>query len=409
MTKKQMILMVLATVGSVAIASADSVNGITMDFVPITGAGNSGDNTANGTYGAVGYDYRMGVNEVSIEQFQASPISDANANYWNDGTRNVGASAPVVAISWHEAAMYCNWLTSGFVDQGAYTVSGGLVTGVTEHNGAAMDSLVSTYGMVYFLPTENEWFKAAYYKDGNYSLYANGTGSAPVHGVNANFNSPGGYANGPAWTVNSGTDEQNGTRNMMGNVWEWLESADDGTLNNLGSENMAFRGGDYFQGASLLDKEHRGGGELPSAEYYSVGFRVAAAIPEPGTISFMSMSTLGLFFTRTVRRRKRLGQTLVPVRREHLCDTFGDSQDRQTADELDEGVDYLALMLSEAKEGCLQLWAMVRHSFKEADKVFWNRMVASHERKVARRNAFRQSAKQKAINRLDAFLALIMK
>jgi len=407
MNSKKIITLMLALAAGGMFAQADDINGITMNFTAPIAGGNSAD--TNG-YGAVGYTYRIGTTEVSVEQFQASTIVDSDANYWNDGTRNVGSDAPVVAISWYEAAMYCNWLTSSNVNNGAYTISGGLVTGVTAREGVAMDTLISTYGKVYVLPTENEWYKAAYYADNSYSLYANGTGTAPVHGVDANFNTVGGYLNGPAWTVGSGTAEQNGTMNMMGNVWEWLESADDGTLDNLGSEAMAFRGGDYFQGAGYLDKDTRGGGELPSGEYYNVGFRVVEIIPEPGTISLMSLSTVGLFLTRTIRRRKRVGQTILFIPRERACDVFYSEQALSAhSPYADEEEDYLQVLFEVIKDGCSRVWVMIRDSYKEADKAFWNRMVVSHERKVERRAAFRQALRKRAIDSFDAFLACIMK
>lgn len=385
---------------------SDDIHGITMDFEYI-GGGNAADTTG---YGAVGYNYRIGTTEVSIQQYQASPVGDTGNpyNYWNSGGRTVGTDAPVVSITWHQAAMYCNWLTTSNVLEGAYTISGGLVTAVTARNSAAMDALVATNGTVYVLPTEDEWYKAAYYKNGSYSQYANGPGSTPVHGTNANFSASGGYFNGPAWKVDDGTFEQNGTKNMMGNVWEWLESADDGTLDNVGTENMAFRGGDYFQGITLLDKENRGGGTDPNAEYYNTGFRVVA-IPEPGTISLMSLSTVGLFLTRRIRRRRRLGQTLMPVRRKQLCDTFCTEQEWRM-EEVEQGdEDFLRILFEVTKEGCIKLWMSIRDSYKSIDKAFWNRMVVIHDRKVARRKALGKALREKAMNSFDAFLAMIMK
>lgn len=403
MTKKRTSGMLLLTALACSVVYADNINGVNISFEPIYGA-NAAD--ANG-YGAVGYNYRIGTTEVSIHQFQAGPTADANYNYWNSGGRTVGTNAPAVNITWYQAARYCNWLTSGNVSNGAYTVSGALVTAVTAHSGGAMNSLISTYGTVYVLPTEDEWYKAAYYKDGSYSLYANGTGTAPIHGVDANFSTAGGYVNGPAWVVGSGTSEQNGTLNMMGNAWEWLESADDGLLNELGSEEMAFRGGDYWQGVSLLDSGARGNAELPSGEFLNTGFRVVA-IPEPGTMSLMSLSTVGLFMTRSIRRRKRLGQTLMPVRREHLCDTFGTEREWDAAGDVEKD-DVLSVLLSVSKDGCVKLWSDVVRVHHSIDKAFWNRMVIFHEKRVARRIELRRTLRKKALDGFDAFLAFIMK
>ena len=387
-------LMVLAVTVLIAwTGRADDINGININFEPIGNANNAADSTG---YGAVDYNYRIGRTEVSIEQFQASGISDSNADYWNDGTRNVGPDAPVVSVSWHEAARYCNWLTSSNANVGAYTISGGLVTAIMSRSDILADG-----GLFYVLPTEDEWYKAAYFTGAGYSLYANGTGTDPIHGVDANFAGGGNYFTGPAWRVVEGSFEQNGTRNMMGNVWEWLESPDDGTFDTIGEE-KAFRGGDYFQGVGKLASTGRGTGELPTEEYYNTGLRIVA-IPEPGTISLMGLSTISLFATRRIRRRKLAGKSLLPVRAGHRCDTF------ETMEPVEEDADYLVELKESVKAQMSVAWGAALACYHEVDKVFWNRMVVVHERRVARKTAFRQALKKKVLDGFDAFLALIMK
>ena len=394
MNEKIIMGAMLALAASGLIATADIH--VNMDFVNIGNAGNSADTTG---YGAVGYNYRIGTTEVSVEQFQAAVgAGTGNEGYWS----SAGTNRPAVNVSFVEAAKFCNYMTSGNVNTGAYTISGGQVTGVTGHNSTEMNSLVGTYGQVYVLPTENEWYKAAYFKNGSYYDYANGTSTIPVQGVDANYNST------FAWTVNSGAVEQNGTTGMMGNVWEWTESAFDGSLGLPVAENIAFRGGAYNQDGSFLISSKRAQ-DVYTLEHVSVGMRVVA-IPEPGTISLMSLSTVGLFLTRTMRRRKRLGQTLLPVRREHLCDTFCSEQEwRDELAQVDAGEDGLRILFSLVKEGCIKLWTAGRDTYKEYDKVFWNHMVVAHERKLERRMARRQSFRKKALDCFDAFLSLIMK
>lgn len=400
MKKRSSVLVMAGLVAVAGAAWADTINGVEIDFVSIGNAGNAADTTS---YGAVGYNYRIGRTEISHAQFSASGIPDAgsSANYWQ-GVLASG-DAPVVNITWHQAAQYCNWLTSGNVNNGAYAISEGLVTGI-DRAGA-----LSSYSTIYVLPTEDEWYKAAYFTGSGYSLYANGTGTAPTHGVDANYNTLGGYFNGPAWTVGSGTAEQNLTYNMMGNVWEWLESADDGTLDNLGTEGMAFRGGDYFQGVGKLDSSARGSAELPSGEFYNTGMRVVEIIPEPGTISLMSLSTVSLFLTRTIRRRRRAGQTLVPVRRERVCDTFCTEEEFYAVHAAPEETDLVAEWVAASAERLGIAWNRLSVAYAQFDKAFWNRMVARHERVVARRKAFRLAFKKKAVDGFDAFLATILK
>jgi len=88
----------------------------------------------------------------------------------------------------------------------------------------------------YFLPSENEWYKVAYYNPdtGTYFNYATGSDIAPtatsggtasgtaVYGQNAKFTSP-------ADITNAGGLSPYGTMAQNGNVWEWGESALDGS------------------------------------------------------------------------------------------------------------------------------------------------------------------------------------
>ena len=92
---------VLLAVGIQAESITHGSTTIDIDFVNIGYAGNTPDTTG---YGAVDYGYRIGKYEVIIEQFLAvqavdGRVGDGNENYWNDGFRTVGASAPVSAAS----------------------------------------------------------------------------------------------------------------------------------------------------------------------------------------------------------------------------------------------------------------------------------------------------------------------
>ncbi len=384
---KQLKTIMAASLALVAgTALADNINGVNIDFVNIGNAGNVAD--GNG-YGSVGYDYRIGTTEVTIDQFAPSGVGDGGEGFWS----TLASNEPVSFVSWHEAAQYCNWLTSGNANNGAYTIAGNLVTAVDRA------SAVASYGMVYVMPTEDEWYKAAYFTGSGYSLYANGTGTAPVDGVDSLYAAAGGYG-GPAWGAGSGTAEQSGTFDMMGNLWEWTESAFDGTLDNIG-EKIAFRGGDYYLGLVKLGSGNRES-DVPTAEWSSIGMRIVA-IPEPGTISLMSLSTLGLFVTRRFRRRKQAGKTLFPIGREHSCDTFG------TKDLVEEDTDSLDELMLMVKAQLSEVWENVHAWHAGVEKVFWNRMVATHDRRVARKAAFKVAFKKKALDGLDTFLARIMK
>ena len=236
-------------------------------YVTIGNAGNANDTTG---YGGVDYSYKISSTEVTIAEFQASGAGSGGEDYWNDGTRTVGTAAPASYVSLSEAMQYCNYLTTGDVDSGYYGAGGNDMSALSHL------AYATANGSTYFVPTENEWYKAAYYDAsgaGGYSLYANGTGTVPTEGGGTtgwNYN----YVNSsPNYTrdVALGTTEQNGTTDMMGNVWEWMEDSAG-----------VIRGGSYDYDETNLRSSYRYA-DNPSAEYHRVGFRPVEVIPEPAT------------------------------------------------------------------------------------------------------------------------------
>ena len=214
-------------------------------FIPIGDTNNVADPQTG--YGAVHYAYAIAEKPVTIEQFYYSGVGNGDEDYWNDGTRMVGWDAPATMVTWNEAAKYCNWLTSGSPTNGAYQfdATGSTLVAVDR------DAALATYGTVYALPTEDEWYKAAYYTGSGYSLYPFGTDDPPRGGTNENPQAnikEGTYVNPSpnyAWKVGSGAMEQNGTYDMAGNAFEWIESAADGTLDDM-AENRVMRGGSWY-------------------------------------------------------------------------------------------------------------------------------------------------------------------
>ncbi len=86
------------------------------EFVIIGDPGNIAD--VNG-YGAVDYSYKISRNEITITQFQeAVGAGSGDEDYWNDGVRTAGVNAPSVNMTLNEAKKYCNYLTSGTVNNG---------------------------------------------------------------------------------------------------------------------------------------------------------------------------------------------------------------------------------------------------------------------------------------------------
>jgi formylglycine-generating enzyme required for sulfatase activity len=299
MKKRELIILVVSVLLSVAnVASATVVQGINIDFVAIGDAGNAGDTRGAASpsgAGSVAYGYSIGKYEITNGQWDtfvsAAGAPTGNPNYaYDESTHWTGTDVPTNEVSWYEAAQFCNYLTTGDKSQGAYQWSGN-DTNPGDFTGIDRDSAISTHGTVYVIPTEDEWYKAAYYTGSGYSTYANGTDTAPVAGVDTNYNS----AIGQPWEVGNGTIEQNGTFDMMGNVFEWNETL-------IGSD-RGFRGGSYgYYGYGYDYYALRSSNRFdydPRSERDDIGFRVAS-VPEPCTLSLLGIGGLML-----IRRNKR--------------------------------------------------------------------------------------------------------
>ena len=271
----------------VNVGSAAVVRGIDIEFVHIGNAGNVPDMTG---YGAVSYDYYIGKYEVTNAQWDAfttaagAPTGNSVNGYnpYDESAAWPSAQQPTDYVSWYEALQFCNYLTSGDKSKGPYQFTG---------NNANPGDLVGTsravaeleYGDIYYLPTENEWYKAAYYSETGYSTYANGTSTPPVEGVETNYN----FAIGTPWNVGMGVAEQNGTFDMMGNFWEWHEAS-----------NGHFRGGSYGSASSALCSSFRywdgSAGVPPYDERGGLGFRVTSNVPEPCSLVLLSLGGLAV-------------------------------------------------------------------------------------------------------------------
>ena len=196
-------------------------------WVTVGNAGNAADTHGAG-YGAVSYTYNMGKFEVTAGQYtaflNAVAATDTYGLYseymWSDTygckiqrtdtgsgyTYSVAsdwANRPVNFVSWGDAARFANWLTKG-QPTGAQNAS------TTEDGSYYLNGAISSEALLavvrkgpeqggrYYIPTEDEWYKAAYHKnDGvtaNYFDYPTASDSAPSNllvdpdpGNNANF------------------------------------------------------------------------------------------------------------------------------------------------------------------------------------------------------------------------------
>jgi formylglycine-generating enzyme required for sulfatase activity len=288
------VMMVLMSVNAVlADIFGTGVNQFTIDFVSITGD----TNPASG-YGIVHNDYRIGIYEITNDQWDKFKDSYGTVTGYPPGAYDTssyytGTDIPTNNTSWYEVAQFVNWLNTSTGHQAAYKFTG--AQGQNDYTFAVWESGDSGYNAAnpyrnsnafYFLPTEDEWVKAAYWNGMSLQTYATKPSDTLYqgNGSNGGWNYyDGGYATDPygPWDVSSGSEELNGTFDMMGNVWEFMESPYI-IANYLLGSNRSLRGGSY---------EYFGGGEpylrsttrtydgSPDLEYDYVGFRVAS-IPE---------------------------------------------------------------------------------------------------------------------------------
>jgi len=291
------------------IVSADlfgsGANQFTIDFVNISGDASSANGTVIGsnnyTFSDPAYDYRMGTYEITNDQWNkfvnayGTPLGNPT-NAYDEIAYWTGANVPTNKISWYEGAQFVNWLNTSTGHQAAYKFTGYQGTGgyslaVWESSdvGYDADNPYRNSNAYYFLSTDDEWVKAAYWNGMNLQTYATIDNSMPIAGVDTNY----GDVVGQPWNVGSGSEELNGTFDMMGNLWEWMESPwfiGDYTTDST----RAIRGGSYnFVLDSYIELPNRSGSD-PQSEPYGWGFRVASVVPEPGTMILFGLGSLVL-------------------------------------------------------------------------------------------------------------------
>jgi formylglycine-generating enzyme required for sulfatase activity len=158
------------------------------NFAYVGDAGNEGNNGRGG----VNYTYRIGKYTVTNCEYtaflNAVASNDTNnlydprmditrtgvpGSYSYSSKTNYG-SKPVSKVSWFNAARYCNWLHNG-------RLNGGQDQSTTEQGSYSLPSGTRSSGALYWLPTVNEWYKAAYHKAGSsgYWSYPTQSDTAP--------------------------------------------------------------------------------------------------------------------------------------------------------------------------------------------------------------------------------------
>jgi formylglycine-generating enzyme required for sulfatase activity len=265
---------------------------VSIDWVTVGDPGNGCDTSTLDCFGAVDYVYRIGKFEVTSAQYaeflNAKAASDPLELYTTGmpGITRSGTSGsysystiagreswPVTAVSYFDTLRFANWLHNGQgngdTETGAYTLLGG--TPIPSNPNVERNP-----GATVFLPTGDEWFKAAYYDTASrtYFDYPAGTDTQTVCSVPtalANRANCGG-AVGTFTIVGSypGSPSPNGTFDQGANATEWV----DAIIFTI-EEERALRGGNILQQADRLHaaiQEY----DVPSFESGFVGFRVAS-------------------------------------------------------------------------------------------------------------------------------------
>ena len=301
---------------------------------PGNGTDTSGrPNTAG--FGRVDYSYQIGKYDVTIGQYAAflnaadptgtnpngiynssmgTNLNIAGISYTSGAAvgskysvmNNGGDSAnrPITYVTWFDAARFANWMTNGqgnsSTETGGYTLNG-----ATSGNAVAVNP-----GAAFRLPTENEWYKAAYYdptlNSGAGGYYANATQSdTPPGNVVGSAANQANYFTGAVLSVTQSASydpDQNyltdvgafsnsasfyGTFDQSGNVFQWND------LDGTAGSSRGMRGGFWSNSDPFLLSSSYGYSNVPSYEIFSLGFRLASSASSPSSVPEIDPNSLG--------------------------------------------------------------------------------------------------------------------
>jgi formylglycine-generating enzyme len=299
---------------------------VNIETVTVGDAGNAADATG---YGAVGYEFNIAKYEVTIGQYttflNAVAATDTYSLYNPNmatnlnmaGITQAGSSGsfsysalgsgnrPISYVSWFDGARFANWMNNGATN-GASTE-----TGAYTLNGATTGIITKNPGADWWIPSEDEWYKAAYSMGGgtnagywDYPTQSDSTPGNLIGGATnqANYNN-GVYSVTQSNTLDStlnyltaaGTFSNSAsaynTFDQGGNVSEWNDAV-------IGSS-RGVRGSAWFYLEDFLQSSSRGSNAPTNASSH-VGFRVAS-VPEPSTYALILMAGAGWLLWR---RRK---------------------------------------------------------------------------------------------------------
>jgi formylglycine-generating enzyme required for sulfatase activity len=304
--------------------------GITYDMVTVGNAGNAND-TGGGLIGAVAYDYQIGKYDVTIGQYtaflNAVAVTDTYSLYTSSmGTNLViagisrtsgsggynysvigSANRAITFVSWWDSARFSNWMangqptgaqTSATTENGAYNVNGAISGNAAAKN---VTNPNTNAAPTFFIPNQNEWYKAAYYSptlnsgSGGYYAYATQSSTDPGNVVGSGANQAN-YKNG-VYSVTqvggpidpnqnyltdvgafSGSGSFYGTFDQSGNVYQWND------LDGAAGSSRGLRGGNWKAGSAFNLSSSFSNSVDPSLENNVIGFRLASPVSGPSGV-----------------------------------------------------------------------------------------------------------------------------
>jgi formylglycine-generating enzyme required for sulfatase activity len=274
---------------------------VTLGFVTVGDPGNAADPATD--FGAVADTYMIGETEVTNAQYaeflnakavlgdplglydeRMADVPDIRRSGSPFFTYSVVAgreNKPITNVSFYDALRFANWLNNGAgilgdTETGSYTLEGGTAI---PSNGPTVTRNASAR---IALPSEDEWYKAAYYDEASMSYnpypFADGFDGAacevPAGTTSHSASCLGAVVNGSDVGAYTTSWSSYGTFDQGGNVSEWNEAI-------IGSE-RGERGGNWNGtadrlAASVWDSDS------PTAEDAFTGFRVVN-VPEPDQV-----------------------------------------------------------------------------------------------------------------------------
>lgn len=314
------------------------------DFVTIGAPNNpayqGGDKGRLAGRGSVSYEYRISRTEITSAQYMeflntflarwsddfygvqyvsysgfSTAIGGSQAFVLNEHLTDP-ANVPVHGISWRAAAMYCNWLhndkqpTLAAVSSGAYDIS---TFGWTDEF-SFTDQPTHSPGAKYWIPTLDEWLKAAHFDPNGYGPgqprwwnYSNTSDTAPVSGLPGVGETSAGLERGPDYPdwpeyipLRSYPQTRSpwGLLDLSGGAAEWTEEILYPEFPRNRVADGAPAGGNYYEG--YLDRIDRYASSLPSSAAGAASLRIASSVPQPGILAAYCMTC-----SLCARRRSR--------------------------------------------------------------------------------------------------------